>query len=227
MRLTMKLTALLERVVNAFETGTPDGRYDAISVHRDGPHDIRQLSYGRSQVTEYGNLRELVARYMAVRGVFARRFDPYVERIGRQPLTDNGRFHTLLRRAAREDPLMRDVQDAFFRERYLVPALRWADQNGFRDPLSALVIYDSFVHSGRILNVIRGRFAAVPPAAGGSEREWILEYLRARECFLATHERPAVRKTVYRTQCLLGQVERGNWDLSRLPIRANGVLVWA
>jgi hypothetical protein len=36
-----------------------------------------------------------------------------------------------------------------------------------------------------------------------------------------------VRTTVYRTRCLLREIERGNWHLDLLPIEANGVLVHA
>jgi len=62
---------LIERFVNVFETGTPDGDYGLISIYADGPHDIRQITYGRSQTTEYGNLRELVQRYVAANGLLA------------------------------------------------------------------------------------------------------------------------------------------------------------
>jgi hypothetical protein len=49
----------------------------------------------------------------------------------------------------------------------------------------------------------------------------------ARERFLATHRRQVVRTTVYRTRCLLREIERGNWHLNMLPIDANGVPVHA
>jgi len=63
----------IEHVVNVFETGTPDGDYGAISIYADGPHDIRQITYGRSQTTEYGNLRDLVQRYVAANGPLCQR----------------------------------------------------------------------------------------------------------------------------------------------------------
>ena len=60
----MKLTAgqrlICDRVINVFETGTVKGKYGAISIYDDGPHDIRQVTYGRSQTTEYGNLGTLI-----------------------------------------------------------------------------------------------------------------------------------------------------------------------
>ena len=65
MNLSAGQKQIIERVINVFETGTVDGDYGAISIYSDGPHDVRQITYGRSQTTEYGNLRELVSRYGA------------------------------------------------------------------------------------------------------------------------------------------------------------------
>jgi hypothetical protein len=55
----------------------------AISIFEDGPNDIRQITYGRSQTTEYGNLRELVQMYVEAGGRFSEDFRPFVERFGR------------------------------------------------------------------------------------------------------------------------------------------------
>ena len=66
------------------------------------------------------------------------------------PLTDDPTFKSLLRKAGREDPVMRQIQDAFFDDRYFRPAIAWADEQGFVEALSGLVIYDSFIHSGSI-----------------------------------------------------------------------------
>ena len=63
MNLTFSQKRIIERVVNAFETGSADGNYAAIAIFHDGPHDIRQTTYGRSQKTEYGNPRELLASH--------------------------------------------------------------------------------------------------------------------------------------------------------------------
>lgn len=227
MRLTAGTTDLIERVINAFETGRAQAKYEAIAVLNDGPHGMRQLSYGRAQVTEYGNLRALIARYVACGGSFAPAFAGYVDKIGATPLSANRRFRSLLRRAALADPLMGEVQDEFFRREYLEPSSQWAARHGFVEPLSALVIYDSWVHSGGMLWVIRSRFAERPPSSGGDEKTWIAEYVRARAAFLASHHKRLVRRTVYRTECLLAEIQRGNWELSQLPISANGVLVGA
>ena len=62
---------LIERVINIIETGSPEGDYGAISIYADGPHDIRQITYGRAQTTEYGNLRKLVQMYAAAGSTYS------------------------------------------------------------------------------------------------------------------------------------------------------------
>ncbi len=223
--LTPSQRAICERVVNVFETGTQRGRYGAISIFADGPHGIRQITYGRSQTTEYGNLRDLVDRYVAAGGTFSELLRPYVPQIGRTALVDDGTFKDLLRRAGNEDPVMERVQDAFFADAYFDPAMRWAGANGFTRALSALVIYDSFIHSGGIFDFLRARFREVPPARGGDERTWISQYTDTRHNWLLNHSNPAVRASAYRTRDLVREIGRGNWDLALIPIMANGTPV--
>jgi chitosanase len=223
--LTASQRALCERVINVFETGSVRGRYGAIAIFEDGPNDIRQITYGRSQTTEYGNLRDLVERYVAAGGRFADQLRPFVPLIGRTPLVDDATFIDLLRRAGDEDPAMQPVQDEFFDDRYFAPALRWAGQNGFGRALSALVIYDSFIHSGGILDFLRARFAELPPARGGDEQAWVRQYVDVRHAWLLGHPRPAVRASAYRTRDLAREIARGNWELADVPILANGVPV--
>jgi chitosanase len=120
---------------------------------------------------------------------------------------------------------MRSIQDKFFEKAYFAPAMKWADDHLFKLPLSGLVIYDSFIHSGSILWVIRQRFPENPPDLGGDERAWITAYLRERQKWLSSSSRPAVRGSVYRTKDMSREAGRNNWDLSQLPIMANGVAV--
>jgi chitosanase len=225
--LTIEEKSLIVRVINVFETGKPDGAYGLLVVMKDGPHKIPQITYGRSQTTEYGLLRDLVQRYVAADGAFSAALAPFADDIGSKPLTDNLQFRDLLRRAGREDPVMHSVQDQFFDERYFKPAMRWADQQQFTLPLSALVIYDSFVHSGGILWVLRSKFAENPPSLGGDEKKWIKSYTNARNNWLANHSNKLLPKTIYRTECFNREIGRGNWGLSKAPIKANGVDVTA
>ena len=179
--------------------------------------------HGRSQTREYGNLRSLIRQYVTARGHYAQSLANYLNDIGSRPLSKDGGFLSLLRQAARNDAVMREVQDRFFEQRYFAPAMEWATENGFKLPLSALVIYDSFIHSGSMLWAIRGSFPERPPAAGGEERTWVVAYVKARHRFLAGHAREIVRRTTYRTECLAREIGRENWKLQRLPIVANGV----
>ncbi len=225
MQLTRDQKSTIERVINAFETGSAEGNYGAIAIYADGPHNIRQVTYGRSQTTEYGNLRELVQRYVEAGGTYSEALRSYVDKIGGESLTEDAQFKALLRQAGRQDPVMHGVQDAFFDEAYFDPAMKWADDHGFTLPLSALTIYDSFIHSGSILWVIRQRFADPPPSLGGDEKAWTRAYLRERENWLGANTRPAVRNSVYRTRDMTREANRDNWDLSQLPVMANGAAV--
>lgn len=226
MNLTANQKRVSEQVINAFETGSADGDYSNISIYADGPHGIKQITYGRAQTTEYGNLRELVSMYASASGTYSAALAPYLDRIGSDPsLVNDSAFKNLLRQAGRNDPAMRDTQNRFFEKRYFKPAMKWADEYGFTEALSALVIYDSFIHSGSILWTIRNMFTESPPAAGGNERTWISKYVNARHTWLANHPRAILHATVYRTACFKTQITRNNWDLSVLPINANGVKI--
>jgi chitosanase len=225
MKLTSGQRLICDRVINVFETGTIRGKYGAISIYNDGPHLIRQITYGRSQTTEYGNLRLLVDMYANAGGTYSNDLKSYVPLIGNTALVDNEPFKDLLRRAGNEDPIMRATQDKFFDQVYFQPAEKWADTNGFTLPMSMLVIYDSFIHSGGILRFLRARFAEMPPAQGGDEKKWISQYADARHQWLSTHSRSELRASSYRTKDLVREIARGNWDLSNLPVIANGTPV--
>lgn len=217
--------SVIERVINVFETGSPAGNYAAIAIFHDGPNKIRQITYGRSQTTEYGNLRELVQNYANAGGTFSAALKPFVNKIGKTPLTDDATFKELLHKAGEQDPVMKSTQDAFFEARYFRPAQTWADQQGFHLPLSMLVIYDSFIHSGSIRPDIRQMFPESPPSRGGDERAWTTAYVNARHKYLANNPNPQVRPTVYRTQCFKEQIQKNNWNLDVLPILAHGTNV--
>lgn len=216
---------LLEKILSVFETGSMAGDYSNISIYRDGPGKIRQITYGRWQTTEYGNLKRLVKEYAAANGQFSQQLGQFADRIMATSLTDNEEFKNLLRRAGHEDPVMVKTQDAFFDSVYFNPAIKWAVEHGFKLPLSALVIYDSFIHSGGIRKELRSRFAETPPSSGGDEKAWTTAYVNVRHDWLKNHGNPDVRPSAYRTKCFKTEIERGNWDLSRLPINANGTNV--
>lgn len=224
MQLTAQQKRICEQVVNVFETGSAAGNYGAIAIFADGPHGMRQVTYGRSQTTEYGNLEELLQMYVDRKGQFSQQLAEYLPQIKVTPLEHDRTFQRLLKDAG-NDPVMQQVQDEFFDQRYFNPAMQWAERNGFVLPLSALVLYDSFVHSGSILDFLRKRFPESTPQAGGQEKIWIQQYVDVRQSWLAHHDNKILRGTIYRTQCFSREIKRENWDLTQLPISAHDVAV--
>lgn len=116
MNLTDSQKSVIERVINTAETGRPEGNYAAISIYADGPHDIKQITYGRSQTTEYGNLRKLVQMYVSANGIYSDQLSRFAEQIGSISLTDDAEFKSLLKNAGKSDPVMKKIQDRFFEE---------------------------------------------------------------------------------------------------------------
>jgi chitosanase len=43
---------LIQRIVNIFESGSPEGKYDALVIYADGVNNSHQITFGRSQTTE-------------------------------------------------------------------------------------------------------------------------------------------------------------------------------
>lgn len=222
--ITEQQKAKILSIVNVFETGSLTGRYDNVVVMADGRKGTRQITYGRSQTTEQGNLHTLIQMYCEACGVFEDRFQPYLPLIGKKPLWKDANFKALLKQAGHEDPIMHEVQDAFFNTVYFQPAYDFFEKNGFKDALSLLVIYDSYIHSGGILMELRKRFNEVTPVKGGDGRIWTESYVRVRHNWLTHHSNPIVRNTGYRTLCFKNQMLQDNWDLSK-PVDAHGIVV--
>jgi len=225
MQLSPDQRLICERVINCFETGSIQGDYSNITIFHDGPGMIRQITYGRAQTTEYSHLQELVKMYVDAGGQFSNDLRPYVDKIGVVALVDDAHFKDLLHRAGAQDPIMRKTQDVFFDRAYFLPALNWAQTDGFSRALSMLVIYDSQIQSGGILPLLRARFPEPIPARGGNEQTWVQQYVSVRNDWLANNANPIVRSTTYRTRDLAREIARGNWDLAMTPISANGMPV--
>lgn len=213
----------IQSIVNVFETGTKEGDYGNVSIYNDGPNGIKQVTYGKSQTTEYGNLKKLIELYIANRGEKSDILSPYVNKIGMLPLIADKVFINTLKEAGHE-PIMKRTQDEFFDRHYWEPAVKWCNTNGFELPLAGLVIYDSFIHSGSILPFLRNKFAAKVPVSGGTQEEWIEQYLHARKEWLSNHSNPILRKTVYRVNDMIAAVQKKDWILD-MVFSANGVSV--
>lgn len=215
----------IQQVVNCFETGSVNGNYGMLVKYPDGPGGIRQITFGRSQTTEFGNLKLLLQDYVNDNGTYAAQIKPYLAKIGKKPsLCDDVTFCKLLKDAGSKDPIMQRCQDDFFDSLYYNPAYGWFQHMGFTQPLSLLVIYDSHIHSGSVPQFLRNKFAEKVPASGGNEESWIKQYVNARHDWLTNNPKALLRKTNYRTQCFKTQVQKNNWDLSQ-PVSANGIKV--
>jgi chitosanase len=213
----------IQKIVNVFESGTPNGDYGCISLYEDGPNGIKQITYGKSQTTEWGKLSELIKLYISLDGKFADQLIKYVDTIGRTSLVNDKDFISLLKEASK-DPIMKESQDSFFDTHYWAPAKAWFDKNGFKSNLSMLVIYDSFIHSGSILKFLRERFVEKVPVNGGDEKAWIEQYSSARLNWLKNHSNPILRKTTYRVCDFLMAMDKNNWDLEQ-EFSANGTKI--
>lgn len=215
------------QVLNVFETGKPDGDYSNVSIYKDGGGGAyKQITYGASQTTQDGNLDKLLYKYlesnptnMEAAKVIVANVPTKTDRM----LYTNKAFIQALKDAGK-DPVMQQCQNEFFDETYFVPAYKWFLNNGFTQPLSMLVIYDSFIHSGGILSFLRKRFAEVPPANGGDEKAWIKAYVRTRKSWLANHSNKILRNTVYRMKTMQELIDAGDWALEG-KINANGTIL--
>jgi len=212
----------IQSIVNCFETGSATGNYGDVSIFADGKGGTRQITFGRSQTTEQSHLKELLERYVAANGKLANEIKAGIPKLNKGAVNDKT-FIAALKNSG-SDPVMKDVQDKFFDEKYWNLAMKWATTNGFDENLSLLVIYDSFIHSGGILDFLRKRFSATVPKSGGDEKEWITQYINVRHDWLKNHSNTILRKTIYRTNDMKRAIAVKDWNLD-LTFVANGVKV--
>ncbi|MCB9032648.1 MAG: chitosanase [Chitinophagales bacterium] len=226
--ITLQQKNKIMQIVNVFETGTPKGKYNSISIYKDAlinHQKVEQITYGRSQTTEFGNLKKLIELYIFNKGIYANEFKSYLSKIGQLPSLKNDKnFIPLLQKSAEEDSIMRQCQDDFFEQYYYLPAYNWFNKQQFQQALSLLVIYDSFIHSGSIPLFLRKRFPEKTPRYNGEEQQWITAYVKTRHQWLQHHRYKILQKTVYRTNCFLNQIKTNNWNLEQAVI-ANGITI--
>lgn len=213
-------------VLHVFETGKKEGDYSNVSIYKDGGGgSYKQITYGASQTTQDGNLDKLLYAYLEKNPgtTAASIIESRMPTKNNRNLVNDTEFINALKEAGKET-IMQEVQDEFFDETYFSPAYNWFKNNGFTLPLSMLVIYDSFIHSGGILSFLRNRFKEVPPASGGDEKTWIEQYVSTRKSWLANHSNKILRNTVYRMNTMQDCIDKDNWELTK-PINANGVII--
>lgn len=215
---TQKKTA--EAIVNIFETGEALGRYGQVTlIEGDSGH----LTYGRSQTTlTSGNLHTLLAMYCGNMGaLFGPRLAPALPRFAARDLgLDHDEKIKNLLRAAADDPVMRDVQDAFFDQVYWQRGARAAAADGIVSPLGVAVVYDSIVH-GSWSKIRQRTRSQVGSVAAAGETAWIAAYVAARRQWLATSPRRDLRPTVYRMDAFQRLIDQDLWGLA-LPLVVRG-----
>jgi chitosanase len=218
----------IRRVLSVAETGAQEWNPSAIYIYADDnryepPRKQITLSIGFTEGG--GNLTKVINRYIAKNGLLAGALEIYLPGMGARghSLVGNEQFKKLLVEAGR-DPLMVETQKEMFDQLYLGPAFAWAAENGFQEPLSYLVIADSFLHSGSMLGFLMNKFPEKKPAAGGNERKWIMDYLRVRRDWLKNHSNKILNATVYRAQAFLEAIAQQNWALSG-EIVMNGTVI--
>jgi chitosanase len=225
----LKYVSFIRRILSVAETGKPTWDPAAVYVYSDD----NRFNPARKQVTlsigftEGGsNLKKVLSSYVELGGAFGFELVPYLATMGSGPtLAGAAKFIELLKQAGKEDPIMMKVQEEMFDKLYLGPAFSWAAKFGFGLPLSYLVIADSFLHSGSMLDFLMSRFPEKKPVDGGDSKAWITAYTKARKEWLAGHSNLLLRNSVYRCNCFLSQIDKNNWDLEETPVVMHGTLV--
>jgi hypothetical protein len=206
-------------IVAAFETGSALGKFSTVAILNDGAG----VSYGFCQFThKSGALAAVIERYRSIGGtvgivVIANRMQIVWQRTPRAiaKLAVDTTFRNALRAAGITDE-MKQAQVDVALERFLKPAELECQRLQFTSPLALAVIHDSIVHGSweKILDRITLK----------DERNWICDYVGARDKWLASV--PRLAATRYRTRFFLNQIKLQNWELD-LPLRANGVAITA
>lgn len=223
----MQLTALqksaAQAIVNIFETGSIRGDYADVTLL---PGDSGQLTYGRSQTTlASGNLFLLIEAYCGqANGSLSAELKPYLSKLQACDcsLNNDATFRGLLKDAG-SDPVMQDVQDAFFDHVYWDPAMRSADALGAQSALGAAIVYDSTVHGSwaQVRDMTRKQFGELKEVG---EVQWMSDYVETRRQWLATYPNPLLHKTVYRMDAFRAIINAGNWKLG-LPLVVRGLSI--
>jgi len=212
-----------QAIVNIFETGTAEGRYDDITLLKGDPG---HLTYGRSQTTlGSGNLYLLLQDYCDTPGArYAAGLTPYLARLKAKDLSlDNDSTLKSLLKNAGTEPLMQRVQDAFFDRVYWTPAVKAALHSGHSLPLSIAVVYDSHIH-GSWKRVRDTTHSNVGQVSAVGEKAWIAGYVKTRRDWLANHSIKILNSTVYRMDAFQKLIQADNWHLEP-PIVVRGVNV--
>jgi chitosanase len=213
----------IRRILSVAETGAEQWPPGAVYIYNDGPGGMRQVTLSIGFTEMGGNLKKALERYCELGGALAIALRSYLSNLGdtHHPHAGDSHFIQLLHDAGKEEAMAK-AQIEMFEKLYMKPAFDWASEYGFKLPLSYAVIADSFLHSGSMLGFLMNSFSERKPNAGGDEKTWIGEYLKARKHWLANHSNHLLRNTVYRVNCYLQEIEDENWNLSKGDVVMNG-----
>ena len=130
MPITSTQARTIQAIVNLFETSQVLGNYGQVTLL---PGDTGHLTFGRSQTTlglrRAARSRSTLLRNRAPASAGGSRVAaPHEGRDVRSIPTRTAQHP----QATADDPVMRDTQDAFFDERYFMPAMRTAERRGIR-----------------------------------------------------------------------------------------------
>jgi chitosanase len=223
MALTKFQKLAAQAIVQIFETGSVRGDYGKVTVL---PGDTGHLTYGKAQTTlASGNLFFLIRDYCEAPGAeLAAKLRPFLLRLERKDIRlDRHRTFKRQLSAAGDDPVMHEVQDAFFDRAYWKPAMASAAFIGATTALGVAIIYDSRIHRSR-----HARRDQVNKHSGAlsdlGEKVWMRAYIEHRREWLSTHPNSPLHPTVYRMDELGRLIEAENWDLS-LPFTLRGLVI--
>ena len=208
-----KYVAFIRRIISVAETDEPVWDPASVYVYPDGNNGRKQCTLSIGFTADGGNLRKVLERYAEVGGAYGPQLAIWIGALKAGDPGTDPEFIALLREIGKNDPVMMGVQEEMFDRLYLAPAFNWATKYGFTQPLSYLVIADSFLHSGSMLDFLMSRFPEKKPSDGGNEEAWIKAYADIRRDWLANHSNKILRNTIYRCDCYLKEISRPNWGL--------------
>jgi chitosanase len=201
----------IKNVLCIAEMGTQTIPYEKVEVMNDGPGERAQVTLSIGFTQFGGNLGKVIEEYRKRTGVYARELSNWS--MDSSSTAASGVFREQLKKAGLEDPIMGQVQEDLFISLYLGPAFEWAEKEGFTKPLSYLVVADSYLHSGSMLDFLRQRFTERTPKNGGREEVWISSYVKVRQEWLANHKIKLLRNTIYRTKYYNQLIANEDWEL--------------
>jgi chitosanase len=223
MSVTPQQRHVIDCIIAIFETGRipSPSAYATCTILKDGAG----ISYGKHQCTDRaGSLDNVVKKYIELGGEHAATLQgmlPLLASNASCAEKPGGPYSAPIAalmnalKAAGADPKMHQAQDEVFDRDYWMPAVNMCKEAGLTSALAHAVVYDTCIHSGPggVAN-IRRRFPASPPAKGGDEKQWVNQYLKAREEWLLSSANELVRKTTYRMDAFQVLAASGNWDLA-------------